>query len=135
MTADQIQQGMLAVQFLALLGLIVYVIYTGKLANSARDQITLSQKLLKAAMDQAEGVAKPCLILFSSLRDREDTLMELGGAKGALVATGNNEGNFLIHNVGNAGTKRATTVISRRWHRARRCDCHSRWQWRSFVGR
>lgn len=101
MTPDQIQQGTFVVQVVALIGLIIYVVYTAILANAARNQITLSRDLLKAAMDQAEGASKPCVVLASRTRDREEALNEIGGAKGSLVVDASEDGLFLVENIGN----------------------------------
>jgi hypothetical protein len=101
MTANQIQEGTLAVQILALAGLIAYVLYTAKLAKAAREQIAVSRDMLHAAMDQAEGTAKPCVVLASRIRDREEALNEIGGAKGSLVVDESDDGLFMVENIGN----------------------------------
>jgi len=96
----RVNAAMLVVQLVAFIGLVFYVRYTRALKKSAEDQIRLSQDLLQAAMDQAEGVARPCITLASKLRDREETINEVYGVKGISVVK-DYKGFLAVRNVGN----------------------------------
>src|SRR5579864_1451273 len=91
---------MLFVQILALLGLIRYVKETIGLRKAAPKQIEVSQKLLEAATDQVEGLARPCLTLASELRDGDGTILELDGARGSTRAR-TKDAHFVFQNIGN----------------------------------
>ena len=91
---------MLAVQVLALIVLIWYAWETKRLRKAAEKQVEVSQELLRAAMDQVEGLSKPCLTLWHGLRDPVDTVLEMGGAVGSTTAR-SNDGQFVIQNIGN----------------------------------
>ena len=95
-----VQIWMLAVQFLGLLGLIWYAFETRRMRKSSEDQVRISQGLITAAMDQVEGLSKPCIMLRSCVRgERADTILEVG-AVGSLVPCGE-QGFFELQNVGN----------------------------------
>jgi hypothetical protein len=51
-------------------------------------------------MDQVEGLSKPCLTLYSGLRDGADAIMAMNGAVGNTVARGD-QGSFVLQNIGN----------------------------------
>ena len=95
-----VNAGMLTVQILAFAGLVLYVIYTRKLKQAAEKQIAVSRDLLQAAMDQAEGVARPCVALALKLRDSEQTIRELYGVKGISVVK-DRKGFLALRNIGN----------------------------------
>jgi hypothetical protein len=69
---------MLGVQFVALVGLFWYCVETRKMREAAQDQVRISQDLIVAAMEQVEGLSKPCLTLDSELRDAADAIMGIG---------------------------------------------------------
>jgi len=71
-----VQCMMLFVQLAGLFGLCLYVWYTRGLLKSAQDHVGVSQGLIKAAMDQVEGLSKPCLTLWAELRDPADAIVE-----------------------------------------------------------
>ena len=100
MSDHHIQLWMLAVQALAFVGLIWYCIETVRLRVAAREQIGESQKLIQAAMDQVEGLSKPCLTIASKLRDPSDATLDVVRAVASTEALGN-EGNFIVENIGN----------------------------------
>lgn len=56
--------------------------------------------LRRAATDQVEAMSKPCLTVWSKLRDQEDAIMEKDGAVGAMVARGDDDANFVVQNIG-----------------------------------
>jgi hypothetical protein len=91
---------MLVIQFFALAGLIWYTVVTRGIRKSSQDQVRVSQELIKVAMDQVEGLSKPCLTLYSGLRDGADAILAMGGAVGNTVARGD-QGSFVLQNVGN----------------------------------
>jgi hypothetical protein len=97
---DPIQTLMLGVQTLALAGLIWYALETHWMRQAAQEQIRISQNLINAAMDQVEGLSKPCLTLKSRLRDAQDTILDMNGAVGSTQAAGD-QGNFALQNIGN----------------------------------
>jgi hypothetical protein len=66
--------------------------------RASQQQVQVSQGLIGAAMDQVEGLSKPCITLRSCLRDAADTILEVG-AIGSLVACGAG-GFFEIENIG-----------------------------------
>ncbi len=78
---------MLFVQFAGLLGLIWYAIET--------------YRLRKVAMDQVEGLSKPCLTLCSEPRDARQVILErFEGVIGSTVVR-DNGGAFIVQNIGN----------------------------------
>ena len=89
----------LGVQFLGLIGLALYVLETYRLRKASQEQVGVSQRLIGAAMDQVEGLSKPCITLCSGIRDEADTILEIG-AVGSLVAWGR-QGFFALENIGN----------------------------------
>jgi hypothetical protein len=97
---DPVQNAMLVVQFLGLLGLVWYTIETHKMRKAAQKQVEISQVLIKTAMDQVEGLSKPCLTIWSDLRDPSDIILEAGRAVGNTVARGD-QGSFVLQNIGN----------------------------------
>jgi len=105
--ADAIQYKMFWVQcFGAFLGaatlgvLIWYAVETWKLRKAAEAQIKVSQDLLKAANDQAEGIAKPCMTIRGKLRDAAKTLLAMDDATGG-VCVGDEGGHYVAVNIGN----------------------------------
>jgi hypothetical protein len=96
---------MLAVQILGLYGLFRYVKETKAIRVAAEKQIKVSQDLLLVAMEQAEGIARPCITLASKLRPREEAIGEYNGVKGNSVvkAYKNEEGIecLALRNIGN----------------------------------
>jgi hypothetical protein len=94
-----VQIWMLTIQLLALLGLIWYTVVTRGIRKASQDQVRVSQDLIRAAMDQVEGLSKPCITLSSRVRDGADTILEVG-AVGSLVAWGP-QGFFALENIGN----------------------------------
>jgi hypothetical protein len=95
-----VQIWMLVIQSLALGGLIWYTWVTRGIRKSSQDQVRVSQDLIKVAMDQVEGLSKPCLTLYSGLRDRMDAIGDMRGAVGNTVARGD-QGSFVLQNIGN----------------------------------
>jgi hypothetical protein len=95
-----VQWLMLAVQFFALLGLIWYTVVTRGIRKSSQDQVRVSQGLISAAMDQVEGLSKPCLTLYAGLRGATDAIWEMHGTVGNTVARGD-QGRFVMQNIGN----------------------------------
>jgi hypothetical protein len=95
----RIQVLMLVVQTVAFGGLVVYCVETWKLRKASEAQVEVSQQLITAAMDQVEGLSKPCLTLDSGLRDAADAIMGIG-VVGNTVASGDN-GDFVVRNIGN----------------------------------
>jgi hypothetical protein len=96
----RVEFAMLIVQTLAFVGLLFYVRYTRALKKSAETQIKLSQDLLRAALEQVEGAARPCITLASKLRNRDDTISELYGVKGGSVVK-DYKGFLALRNIGN----------------------------------
>ncbi len=97
---DPIQVSMLLVQILALVALLLYVWDTRKIRKAADEQIKVSQALVQVAMDQVEGLSKPCLTIWSKLRDAADTMLEMDGAVGSMVVR-EDGGRFVAQNIGN----------------------------------
>ncbi|MGD0631676.1 MAG: hypothetical protein ABR987_20285 [Terracidiphilus sp.] len=97
---DPVQTAMLVVQTFGLLGLGWYALETRKMRKASQDQVTISRDLISAAMDQVEGLSKPCLTISSELRDPADVILEMGRAVGSLVAR-DRGGFFLVENIGN----------------------------------
>jgi hypothetical protein len=93
------QIAMFAIQFLALIGLGSYVWYTRDLRKAAQDQIAVSQDLLRAANDQAEGTSKPCITIRAKLRAADHTLLHMDGAVGGTVVD-DEEGQYVAVNIG-----------------------------------
>lgn len=91
---------MLIVQALGLAGLVWYTLETRKMRLASQLQVTISQDLINAAMAQVEGLSKPCLTLWSGLRDGPDTVLEAHGAIGSTKARGD-QGTFVVQNIGN----------------------------------
>jgi hypothetical protein len=96
----RVEGGMLIVSTLTLGFLIWYAIETFKLRKTAEEQIRMSENLLHAAMEQAEGIARPCITLASKLRDREETINEVYGVK-AISVVKDYKGFLAVRNVGN----------------------------------
>src|SRR5437763_10512821 len=68
--------------------------------RAAQEQVEVSQRLIKAAMDQVEGLSKPCLTLWAELRDRANTILEMHGAVGSTIVRADG-GHFVVQNIGN----------------------------------
>jgi len=47
----------------------------GKAGDRRKDPVTHLAELVVAAMEQVEGLSKPCLTLWSDLRDQADAIM------------------------------------------------------------
>jgi len=88
------------VPILTLVVIAWYTYETKKIRKAAQDQVTASQELLRAANDQAEGVAKPCITLWSDLRNPTDTLLNMHQAVGGTIVR-DNRGDYVIVNIGN----------------------------------
>jgi hypothetical protein len=85
----------------ATLGVLIwYAIETRRLRKAAAAQIDVSQNLLRAANDQAEGIAKPCLTIRGKLRDATKTLLNMDDAVGG-VCVGDEGGHYVAVNIGN----------------------------------
>ena len=56
-------------------------------------------KLRKAAMEQVEGMAKPCLALRAKLRNAADAILDMDDAVGAMVVRGE-DAQFVVQNIG-----------------------------------
>jgi len=100
MCANYIELGMLVVQALGLIGLAIYCVETSKIRKASQAQVSASQKLIKAAMDQVEGSLKPCIAFVATLRDGTDAILDVHGAVGNLVVHAD-QGNYVIQNIGN----------------------------------
>jgi hypothetical protein len=96
---DPIQTGMLGVQITALVGLFWYCVETRRMRKAAQDQVRISQNLIVAAMDQVEGLSKPCLTMDSNLRDAADAIMSIGVVGNTVAAE--DKGSFAVRNIGN----------------------------------
>jgi hypothetical protein len=70
------------------LTLIVLLVYTWE-----------TRRIRKAAWQQAESAAKPCLTLWSKLRDPSEAILETDGAVGNTKARGD-DATFVVHNIG-----------------------------------
>jgi hypothetical protein len=97
---DWIQICLLAVQFLTLVALVVYAWDTRRIRKAAEGQVEASNKLLEAAIDQSEGLSKPCLTLCGELRADADTILEMHGAIGRTTAR-SDQGHLVVQNIGN----------------------------------
>jgi hypothetical protein len=95
-----VNTGMLFVQLLALVGLVFYVRYTRDLREAAKEQTTASQNLLRAANDQAEGIARPCMTIRQKLRDASKTLLDMDDAVGGVVID-DESAQYVAMNIGN----------------------------------
>jgi len=91
---------MLIVQGLAFIGLIFYCIETLRLRKTSENQVKISQDLIDAAMDQVEGLSKPCLTFAGILRDGADAILEMHGATGNITAA-QDQGSYMVQNIGN----------------------------------
>jgi hypothetical protein len=95
-----VQIWMLIVQVLGILGLAFYAFETRRIRKASENQVQISQGLIKAAMDQVEGLSKPCLTLHSALRGAADAIAEIHGATGNTIAAAV-DGSFAMQNIGN----------------------------------
>ena len=95
-----IQLLMLIVQALGVLGLAIYCIETYRIRKTSQDQVTASQRIIQAAMDQVEGLSKPCIAFSAQLRARGDAILQKHGAVGSLIVL-DDAGNYVIQNIGN----------------------------------
>jgi len=82
-------------RFLSLANFIIGVLTLGVLFWYA----WLTMKLRDAATEQVEAMSKPCLTIWSKLRDQADAILEMDGAVGSLVARGD-DANFVVQNIG-----------------------------------
>ena len=99
---DPVQVGMLIVQVIGLGGLFWYAWETREMRKASQEQVNISQALIRAAMDQIEGLSKPCLTLCGDLRDPGDAIWAAStqGAVGGTIAR-NTDGKFVVQNIGN----------------------------------
>ena len=112
MADHQIQSAMLVVQALALIGLIVYAIET--------------YRMRRASQGSLEAMAKPCITFWAELRDGPETILDMHGATGSLVARPDG-GSYVIHNLGNG------VALNVRYHITRNdpaLDAPGNWNWR-----
>ena len=58
-----------------------------------------TQKQVQASNDQVEGLSKPCITFPGSLRDGADTILEMHGATGNIIAAADT-GSYIIVNIG-----------------------------------
>ena len=100
MSDHHIQILMLVVQAAALIGLLIYCVETYKIRKASQNQVELSQGLFKSSMDQVEALSRPCITFLAELRDGSETILEMHGAPGSLVARPD-EGSDVIQNIGN----------------------------------
>lgn len=91
---------MLIVQALGVIGLAIYCVETYRIRKASQDQVTTSQRLLQAAMDQVEGSSKPCIAFTAQLRDGADAILDMHGAVGNLIVLPD-QGSHVIWNIGN----------------------------------
>jgi hypothetical protein len=94
-----IQLTTLIVQTLGVVGLAIYCFETYQIRKASQNQVSASQKLIKAALDQVEGTLKPCITLAARLREAEDVILEMHEAVGNLVAQAD-AGSYILHNIG-----------------------------------
>jgi hypothetical protein len=80
--------------------LVWYAMETYKLRKAAEEQVKISQDVINAAMDQVEGLSKPCLAFLGVLRDGADTILDMHGATGNITAAAY-DGRYVIQNIGN----------------------------------
>ena len=59
-----------------------------------------TMRLRRAAREQVEGMSKPCLTIWPGLRDSTDAILDMHGAVGGTIASGD-QGNFAVENIGN----------------------------------
>jgi hypothetical protein len=102
----------IAVQVLALIGLFAYCYETYKIRKASQAQVEASQKLLQSSLNQIEGMSKPCITIWTQLRDDQDVILEVDGAVGSLIARPN-EGSYVIHNIGNGAALNLRYSITR----------------------
>jgi len=99
MSDHQIQLGIFIVQTVGFLALVWYAFETRNIRQAAQRQVDVSHHLLKAALDQTEGLAKPYLILLGKLRDISETIVDMHGAKGSTTAD-TTDAQFVLKNIG-----------------------------------
>jgi hypothetical protein len=99
---DPIQLGMLIVQVIGLLGLFWYAWETRAMRKASQEQVNISQALISAAMDQVEGLSKPCLALCGELRDPSDVIWASSTRRniGSMIVR-KVDGKFVVENIGN----------------------------------
>lgn len=85
---------------LTLGALIWYVLETRKMRLAAESQVLLTRDLSKAASDQVEGMAKPCLNLKQKLRATIDAITNRDGITGS-TEIASEDAQFILENVGN----------------------------------
>src|SRR5258706_14338664 len=91
---------MLIVQAAGVIGLAIYCFETYRIRKASQDQVTASQRLIQAAMDQVEGLSKPCIAFSAQLRPRGDAILQIHGAVGNLIVL-DDAGSYVIQNIGN----------------------------------
>ncbi len=107
-----IQLLMLIVQALGVIGLAIYCIETYRIRKASQDQVTASQELIKASIDQVEGSLKPCIAFAARLREDADAILEMHGAVGNLIVDPD-QGSYRIHNIGNGAALNIRYFITR----------------------
>jgi hypothetical protein len=95
-----IQLLMLIVQTLGVIGLGIYCFETYKIRKASQDQVAASQRIIQAAMEQVEGLSKPCIAFSAQLRDGADAILQMHGAVGNLIVLPDG-GSYQIQNIGN----------------------------------
>jgi hypothetical protein len=100
MSDHHIQLMILIVQALGVIGLAIYCFETYRIRKASQDQLTASQRIIQAAMDQVEGLSKPCIAFSAQLRDGADAILHMHGAVGNLIVLPD-RGSYVIHNIGN----------------------------------
>ncbi|SPF34808.1 hypothetical protein SBA1_1340021 [Candidatus Sulfotelmatobacter kueseliae] len=61
--------------------------------------VRATQVIAKSAIDQVEGMSKPCLILWGELRDGNDAILNMDGAVGNIIAAADH-GSYVVKNIG-----------------------------------
>jgi hypothetical protein len=100
MSDHHIQLMMLIVQTAGVIGLAIYCFETYRIRKTSQDQVTASQRVVQAAMDQVEGSLKPCIAFAARRRQGEEAILEMDGAVGNQIAQPD-EGKYVIDNIGN----------------------------------
>jgi hypothetical protein len=100
MSDHHIQLLMLIVQTLGVIGLGYYCFETYKIRKASQDQVTASQRIIQAAMDQVEGSLKPCLAFAARPRQGEEVILEMDEAVGNQIVQPEG-GRYIIDNIGN----------------------------------
>ena len=98
MPVNYIQFGTFFIEALALAGLLWYCIETSRMRTAAEKQVQESQDLIKAAMDQVEGLSKPCLTIAAGLRDPANATSSAKAVTSTVALE--DEGKFVVQNIG-----------------------------------